>query len=220
VVYDSGGYDARSVAIADVNGDGTPDLIVANRCPANSGCTKSTDSDVSVLLGNGDGTFQTKAVVYPTGAFEGRGVAIGDFNGDDKPDIAVTSLCLTTNCTSGAVSILLGNGDGTFKAAVTYGTGGISAFNVVVADMNGDTKADLVVANRCTLLNCPSGGTVGVLLGNGDGTFQAAASYVTSGLYAQALAVGDVDGDGKLDVVVVDQCQLSGLCARTRQSLC
>jgi len=219
VSYDSGGYGARSVAVADVNGDGNPDLIVADRCQtADSGCKSNTGGEVGVLLGNGDGTFQT-AVIYPTGAFEGRGVAVGDFNGDGKPDIAVASFCLSsTDCSSsspGAVSILLGNGDGTFKTATVNGSGGASAFNVVAADLDGDGKPDLAVVNRCTLSNCTSSigtGVVGVLLNKGDGTFQTAVPYNSTGYSGQAVAVGDVNGDGKPDLVEVDQCRVYGSC--------
>jgi hypothetical protein len=117
-----------SVAIGDVNGDGAPDLAVAN-----------CDSDnVSVLLGNGDGTFQT-AVNYGTGGWP-YSVAIGDVNGDDAPDLAVA------NCDSDNVSVLLGNGDGTFQTAVNY-LAGHGPSSVAIDDVNGDGTPDLAVAN-------------------------------------------------------------------------
>ena len=94
--------------------------------------------------------------------------------------------------TSNIVSVLLGNGDGTFKSAVTYDAG-VGCFWVAVADFNGDGKPDLVVM----------GGNDGVLLGNGDGTFQAAIP-IPPGSYETPLAVGDFNGDGKLDLVGAD----------------
>ena len=99
------GTHPLSVAVGDFNGDGKPDLAVANQ----------RSNTVSVLLGNGDGTFQA-AVNY--GADRNpNSVAVGDFNGDGKPDLAVANL------NSDTVSVLLGKGDGTFHAAVIYGAG-------------------------------------------------------------------------------------------------
>jgi hypothetical protein len=142
VNYGSGGYLATSVAVADVNGDGKPDLVVANFA-----------GNVGVLLGNGDGTFQT-AVTYGTGGGDTQSVAVADVNGDGKPDLVV----------AGNVGVLLGNGDGTFQTAVTYGSGGYDPASAAVADVNGDGKPDLVVANECTDSSCDTNGTVGVLI--------------------------------------------------------
>jgi hypothetical protein len=207
VTYDSGGFSPESVAIADVNGDGKPDLIVANWCASinsNGGC--STDGVVSVLIGNGDGTFQT-AVTYDTGGFETLSVAVADVNGDGKPDVLVANVCASeTNCNNGIVGVLLGNGDGTFQTAVTYGSGGHTAESVAVADVNGDGKPDLVVANQCVDSSCSTDGAAGVLLGNGDGTFQAAVTYDSGGLLSDSIAVADVNGDGKPDLVVANAC--------------
>jgi len=120
VTYDSGGYDAYSVVVADVNGDGKSDLVVANECNNVYGCPNGS---VGVLLGNGDGTFQT-AVPYDSGGSTSRSVAVGDVNGDGKPDLVVANQCvISSNCMNGLVGVLLGNGDGTFQAAVTYGSG-------------------------------------------------------------------------------------------------
>jgi len=175
VTYGSGGLYARSVAVADVNGDGKPDLAVANLCLTEYNCPNGL---VGVLLGNGDGTFQT-AVTYGSGGYYAMSVAVADVNGDGKPDLVVANNCtsgdFSNGCTdpSGTVGVLLGNGDGTFQAAVTYGSGGYYSSSVAVADVNGDGKPDLVVANECADTSCTNG-SVGVLLGNGDGTFQAA----------------------------------------------
>src|SRR5208337_3966771 len=130
VTYDSGagiGGIVESVAIADVNGDGKPDLVVGNH--ANS-------DTVGVLLGNGDGTFQP-AVTSPGLGF--WFVAVADVNGDGKPD-------LIAEC-GGGVGVALGNGDGTFQDPACYGTGATAPFGVAVADVNGDGHPDLVVAN-------------------------------------------------------------------------
>jgi serine/threonine protein kinase len=168
------GVRPYAVAVADFNGDGKQDLAVSNL---------SSDS-VSVLLGNGDGSFKP-AVHYPTGV-EPHGVAVGDFNGDGKPDLAVANL------KSDTLSVLLGNGDGSFKPAVSY-TVGKGPRGVAIGDFNGDGKADLVVTDFME-------NSVSILLGNGDGTFQAAASYRSIGRPI-SVAVADVNGDGKADLV-------------------
>jgi hypothetical protein len=195
--YGSGGQDANSVAVADVNGDGKPDLVVANECRSNSSeCTSGT---VGVLLGNGDGTFQP-AVTYVSGGIEAYSVAVGDVNGDGKPDLVVANVS-GNSATTGGVSVLLGNGDGTFQAAVTYDSGASNATSVAIAGVNGDGKPDLLVANECSNSECTSG-TVGVLLGNGDGTFQTAVTYGSGGQFASPVVLADVNGDGKLDLLV------------------
>jgi hypothetical protein len=200
VSYGSGGQGADSVAVADVNGDGKLDLVVAN----------DRSNNVSVLLGNGDGTFQA-AVSYSSG---GQGsavfVAVADVNGDGKLDLVVANGCTGECATLGSVGVLIGNGDGTFKAAVSYGSGGEDADSVAVADVNGDGKLDLVVANYCVQCSYQFG-QVGVLLGNGDGTFQAAVSY-DAGYGPDSVAVADVNGDGKLDLVVANYCTWEASC--------
>ncbi len=171
------GSSPSYAATGDFNGDGKLDLIVAN----------FSSNDISVLLGNGDGTFQA-AVNYRAGSGP-RSIGVGDFNGDGKLDLAVV------NTNSKNVSILLGNGDGTFQPAVNYvaGSGGQS---VAIGDLNGDGKLDLVVANN-------QSNNVSVLLGNGDGTFQAALSY-PAGSGASSVAVGDFNGDGNLDLAATN----------------
>ncbi|HET6179104.1 MAG TPA: FG-GAP-like repeat-containing protein [Candidatus Sulfotelmatobacter sp.] len=206
-LYDSGDNNAEAAVVADVNGDGNPDIVVVNAC-IDSDC--ATDGSVGVLLGNGDGTFQT-AVTYDTAGFFAYSVAVADVNGDHKPDIVVANFCgLTDDCElslgrSGTVSVLLGNGDGTFQAAVAYDPGGFFPISVALADVNGDSKPDLVVANECgdsTCLSSAPNGTVSVMLGNGDGTFQAATVYDAGGLSTRSVALADVNKDGKPDIVV------------------
>jgi hypothetical protein len=201
VTYDSGGYSTFSMAVADVNGDSNPDLVVANEYTDNGG-------SVGVLLGNGDGTFQS-AATYATGGAYPYSVAVADVNGDGKPDLVVANQCADSTCaTNGTVAVLLGNGDGTFQTAVAYSSGGYIPVSVVVADVNGDGKPDLLVGNQCeSNSTCANGGMVGVLLGKGDGTFQSSVSYGAGGFDRGTLvgeAVGDVNGDGKPDLVVAD----------------
>jgi hypothetical protein len=223
VPYGSGGYAALSVAVADVNGDGKPDLVIVNNCAIkNSGCEganpngcsgSSCDASVAVLLGNGDGTFQT-AVTYDSGGNGASAVAVADVNGDGKLDLLVANQCISySNCgNGGAVGVLLGNGDGTFQPVATYPTSGFGGWALAVADVNGDGKPDLLVTNQCSTNACSGDSRVGVLLGNGDGTFQPAVSYDSGGYAAQSIAIKDVNGDGKPDVLVANQCASYGNC--------
>lgn len=174
------GNGPRAVAGVDLNGDGKPDLVVCN----------NVDGTIGVLLGNGDGTFQP-VVAYSVGS-QPFDIAVGDVNGDGKPDLVATDS--GTSGTAKQVSVLLGNGDGTFQAAVNYPTNG-ATLAVVLGDFNGDGKLDIAVSDF-------SGG-VEVLLGNGDGTFQAALATAT-GQYAAFLAAADFNRDGKLDLAVIN----------------
>ncbi len=201
VSYVTSGDYAISVALGDVNLDGHPDLLVANRCASSTNCANGS---VSVLLGNGDGTFQA-AVGYASGGQDATSVALADVNGDGKPDLEVANECGDDTCVNGSVSVLLGNGDGTFQAAVSYSSGGEGALSVTVVDVNGDTKPDLEVANYCASSTNCANGSVGVLLGNGDGTFQAAVSYATGGQFAISVAVGILIEGGKPDLVVTNE---------------
>jgi Bacterial Ig-like domain (group 3)/FG-GAP-like repeat len=206
--YSSGGIQADSVTVADLNDDGNKDIVVANYC-ASTDCSAAS---VGVLLGNGDGTFQT-AVTYNSGGYGAVSVAIKDVNGDNIPDIIVANSCVSSgNCSIGSVAILLGNGDGTFQSAVTYNSGGVFAESVSVADLNGDNRPDLIVANSCGQgLDCfdgPNTGGVAVLFNKGNGTFRPAVSYATGGANAVSAAVADMNGDGKPDLVVANNCSI------------
>ncbi len=202
VSYDSGGYTALSVVVADVNGDGKPDLLVANLC-ANSS-SNCPNGAVGVLLGNGDGTFQT-AVNYGSGGWYTNSVAVADVNGDGKADLLLANEFPIGDYYDGEAAVLLGNGNGTFQTAATYLSGGSAATSVAVADVNGDGKPDLVVTNcGASGTNSCEKGTVGVLLGNGDGTFQTAVAYSSGGFHAYSVAVVDVNGDGKPDLLVAN----------------
>lgn len=173
------GTSPLSVAVGDFNGDGKLDLVVAN----------SGETDVSVLLGNGNGTFQA-AVNYSTGSSFPQEAVVGDFNGDGKPDLAVAVL-------DGSVSVFLGNGNGTFQPAVSYPVHS-SPGAVAVGDFNHDGKLDLV-----TVAAISDGLGLSQLLGNGDGTFQAAVNYKSGPLFGNNIAVGDFNDDGAPDLAAV-----------------
>jgi hypothetical protein len=206
--YGSGGSQASWVAVADVNGDGRPDLLVANHCAAGN-CANGI---VGVLLQNPDGSFQT-AVIYGSGGYDTYSLGVSDLNGDGKPDLVVANQCSTNvNCANGIVAVLLGNGDGTFQPAVTYSSAGMFAFSIAIADVNRDGKPDLVVTNEYESSANQSNGTVAILLGNGDGTFEPARIYQSGGRYAYTAVVADVNRDGNPDLLVTNQCGIGNNC--------
>ena len=233
----------RAVTVADFNNDGKPDLAVVN-----SGPNSSSQSSVSVLLGNGDGSFQPAVTTAVLNGGAGNGnaqsVAVGDFNGDGLPDVALNTpgrsanpavevllgkgdgsfqpnhlilpvaqiplsvaagdfdhngaLDLVTANSNGTVSVLLGNGGGSFRPRVDLAVGAVPRA-VAVGDFNGDGRLDVAVAQQLS-------NTVSVLLGNGDGTFARPQSFVASGqdftFTPSSIAVGDVNGDGRSDLVI------------------
>ncbi|MGC1435775.1 MAG: VCBS repeat-containing protein, partial [Terriglobales bacterium] len=202
VPYGSGGNGPNAVAVADVNGDGIPDLVVANWC-TDSTCVASS---VGVLLGKGDGTFQP-AVPYGSGGLYADSVAVADLRGTGKLDIVVGNcgfpkISTCDLASQGNIGVLLNNGDGTFPATATsYSLGpNIGAASVAIADLGNGTLDLIVAAGSAT------SSTVDVLVGNGDGTFKAAVPYDSGGFTALSVAVADVNGDNKPDVVVANWC--------------
>lgn len=173
------GSSPISVATGDFNNDGIQDLAVLNL----------EDSTVSILLGNGDGTFHSHGA-FSTGESCGQ-VIVGDFNADGNLDLAVA-------CTPNGVGVLFGDGTGGFGQAQFYQ---LEAFPIAIAmgDFNSDGSPDLVIAG-----SMPGGaGIVEVLLNNGDGTFTPL-DPVPAGLAGQAIAVADLDNNGTLDAAVAD----------------
>jgi FG-GAP-like repeat/IPT/TIG domain len=169
------------LAVADFNGDGKLDLVGA--------ITNSYDSQsLAISLGNGDGAFQSPRT-YSFPSPPPQAAAVGDFNGDGKLDVAVAATS-EISVVPGSVYIFSGVGDGTFNAPRAYTVPPNPAW-IVLGDLNGDGKPDLATANA-------ESNTVSVLLGNGDGTFQAAANYDVPDPIAVILA--DFNGDGNLDI--------------------
>ena len=166
-----------AIVAGDFTGDGRTDLAVANY----------GSNDVSMLLGNGDGTFQDQVLNAVGGS--PPAIVAGDFNGDGRTDLAVA------NSGGNDVSVLLGNGDGTFQNQVTYAVGS-DPYAIVAGDFNGDGRTDLAVANS-------GGNNVSVLLGNGDGTFQNQVTYAV-GSDPYAIVAGDFNGDGRTDLAVAN----------------
>jgi hypothetical protein len=182
VVYPLG-VNSGSVAVADVNGDGFPDIVTANS--SNDGGT------ISVLLGNGDGTFQRPAFFDVSPDPASTYVAVGDFRGNGILDVAVADGPLSNG--SGYMYVLLGNGDGTFQAPVSYPIAS-RPFSASVADLTGDGRLDLITTD---------GWTVWVLLGNGNGSFGPPIPY-PGGYSTYGVAVGDLAGKGRADLAVTN----------------
>jgi len=196
LVYVYGRYDLPAsnagtlAASGDFNGDGITDLVSVSY----------ENGSASVELGQADGSFRDLGVRYAVGV-QPVAAAASDLDGDGNLDLAVLNqVCLTDPCPPGLVSILLGNGDGTFRPHVDYPTGP-NPNSLVIGDFNGDGRLDLATADAVSRISSGSPGTISILLGNGDGTFQAHLdSPAGSGVIG--LAAADFNLDGKLDLVV------------------
>jgi hypothetical protein len=196
--FATGGSNPTALVAGDFDGDGKLDLVVAD---ANSG-------DVSVLLGNGNGSFHAAgapvpiSICNPLGFGDFLSLTVGDLNGDGHLDVAVADFYCND------VKVLLGDGHGGLALAPgsPFSTGGSYPTSIGVGDFNRDTRADLAVVNSCPPSGSCDNGSVALFLGNGGGTFTptAGSPFAVNVTEPQALAVGDVNGDGRPDVVVGD----------------
>jgi hypothetical protein len=179
---DAGNSNWYSLALGDLNKDGYPDIVATN----------FGSNNVDVLINNRSGGFGgASSVVVGNGPI---GVAIADLNGDGNPDVA------TANYSDSSVGVLIGNGNGTFQAVSAHPVGTSTPQSLAAADMNGDTKVDLVVNhNNMT-------GAVSVLLNDGGAGFSKAAGspFATGGPYEDQIAVADLNGDGHPDVATIN----------------
>jgi trimeric autotransporter adhesin len=185
------GQDPDSDVIADFNGDGIPDVAIANY----------GDGTITVLLGKGDGTFAPAPQSPITVTFDARALVAGDFNHDGKMDLAMTN-----SYYNGAVTILLGNGDGSFTPApgtpITVGNSFQMANSLATGDFNGDGIQDIAVGVSNDGYGGQSLGVLVVLLGNGDGTFKQLPSVNLA--QNPSLTAGDFNRDGITDLAIVD----------------
>jgi hypothetical protein len=189
-VFDSGGcnYGAFvSLVTGDLNNDGAPDVIVLSGERDN--LARDSGVQISVLVNKGNGTFPAAELNISGGS---GGIAVDDFNRDGKTDVAMAD-----------GSVYLGNGDGTLTFLASASLGGVA---VATGDFNHDGKPDLASAVECAPAGCSSGGQLVFSLGNGNGTFQTLTALSSNGFYAESLAIGDFNGDGALDIAVLNNC--------------
>ncbi len=200
-VFVRAGPNPAHVALADVNGDGRLDAVVTNQgiLPASSGPPPNAGG-TSILLGNGDGTFRAP-VSYPAGSNPDT-TSVGDFNGDNRPDIVTAS---GGGFSGFQLHTFLGRGDGTFTARQSLRTD-FGPSDIAIADFSGDGKNDLAVAHCCgdTLMS--------YLVGNGDGTFQSEVLFPAADSPYRVVAA-DLNGDRKPDLIVGHSGSSDGIVA-------
>jgi Bacterial Ig-like domain (group 3)/FG-GAP-like repeat/Abnormal spindle-like microcephaly-assoc'd, ASPM-SPD-2-Hydin len=195
--FGSANLGGVQLATADFNKDGKPDLAAAVECVP-EGC--ASGGALAIAMGNGDGSFQP-ATSLPTAGFYAESLVAADFNSDGNQDIAIVNNCVDVDCSTkgGSLSIFLGNGDGTFSAGSTFVLTSGHPLTIVVGDFNNDGVVDLAVMS-CNGF-CPHSGTVDILFGNGDGTFQS--PIVDPNMGGPAAVAGDFNQDGILDLAIV-----------------
>jgi FG-GAP-like repeat len=173
----------NSIVVGDINGDHYQDLLFG---------PYSAFETVSSMLGNGDGTFRSPVPIGVPGC--PTGLAAGDFNNDGKLDLAVANAINCDNNQGYQISVLKGNGDGSFQTPLNYPTSGLYAMSVAVGDFNKDGNLDLAVVIE-------GSDTVDVFLGNGDGTLQPGKAFSVD-LDPRSLLIADFNGDGNPDIAV------------------
>lgn len=171
------GQSPVSLAVADFNRDGRPDLAVT---------TNSLSTNLRILLGNGDGTFGPPLTIAVVGGY----VASGDWNEDGSPDLVLSN----GDSVPSSIVVLIGNGDGTFQSPVLYPAAS-DPWYLAIADFNGDGHSDVLTADL-------EANTVSVLLGEGDGTFTPQFTMFGVGPFPTSLTVADLNLDGKPDAAV------------------
>jgi len=182
----------NAIASGDMNGDGKPDMVFAWRD------STGLNAYISVALGNGDGTFQAQqdyavpATVLGGAIGTANGLVLADLRGTGKPDVVFLA-------GTGGLYVMLNNGDGTL-AAPTLVDSQPSMSYLAAQSLRGNGKADIVVAQRCNSANNIIGNTF-LYLGNGDGTFQAATQLSPGFGCPNVVAIADMNGDGKPDIV-------------------
>jgi Big-like domain-containing protein/VCBS repeat protein len=183
------------LAVADVNGDKHPDIIVTTS--GDPSVAPPTPGTAFLYLGNGDGTFQAPSQLNPGSIFPGP-VAIADVNGDGIPDVVFSG----TNATlaDGNLVTLIGKGDGTFPQSQTTPQPNVFPTSIAVADLNGDLKPDVILGGCCG-----AGNFSYLALGNGDGTFGVASSGTAGNIFiggsSNFLKLVDINGDGFPDLL-------------------
>jgi Bacterial Ig-like domain (group 3)/FG-GAP-like repeat/FG-GAP repeat len=195
-------FGAQTLTIADLDGDGNPDIFVGAAQGGVFGEDQNTLGVFQSLMGKGDGTFVAAANYSASPAFGanaaefGSGFDVADFNSDGTPDI----VRIDANSSNAPVlSVLTGQSNGSFQPGPQTAITLAGAFEgLVAADVNRDSKSDVVFASSDTVGN--NGGSIGVVFGKGDGTFQTQANYVIPGVIT-SLVLTDVNGDGFPDLV-------------------
>jgi hypothetical protein len=196
----SSGVQPMSVASGTLNGGKISALVVANYCGSDSTC--SSAGSVAVFLADEKGDYRLSST-YSVGAGP-VSVTLADVNGDRKLDI------IALNRIDKTATVMLGLGDGTFRQPMTFPLAG-APLALAVGDLNKDGKLDLAVLEDCGSAKCSQPGTLEVLLGAGDGSFRSAQTYPV-GYSPNSVAVGDINGDKNLDLVVANRCGNDASC--------